>query len=100
MEETSLYTLNKVNAIYDLFQSIVEKVRSEANKIYSRELIEILFYQPYCRISTLVTKGIATRNTDSKYIHQLTDLGILERKSEGKESLFLNKELFNLLSQP
>ncbi|MEJ2196364.1 MAG: Fic/DOC family N-terminal domain-containing protein [Ignavibacteriaceae bacterium] len=98
VEETSLYTLGKVNAIYDLFQNVIEKVRLEASKIYSRELVEILFYQPYCRISTLVKKGIATRNTASKYLHQLADLGILELKSDGKESLFLNTELYYLLS--
>lgn len=99
VKETSVHTLKKVNDIYDLYKSTVEKVKKEANDIYSYELIEMLFNQPYCKISFLVDAGIASRNTASKYLGRLVEIGVLSKKQSGSESLYLNKELFKILSK-
>lgn len=97
--ETSRYTLKNVNAIYDLFQQTLERVKKQAPRIYSYELIEMLFHQPYCKIAYLVDSGIASRNTASKYLGELEQMGILAREQVGSELLYLNKELFHLLSE-
>lgn len=99
VKETAKETLHKINQIYELLQSTIEFVRSEAGDIYSRELIEILFTQPYCKINFLVEKGIASRNTASKYLHRLVDIDILSLEKIGNESLYLNKKLYKLLSE-
>ena len=99
VKETSVHTLQKVNDIYDLYKSTVEKVKKEANDIYSYELIEMLFNQPYCKISFLVDAGIASRNTASKYLGRLVEIGVLSKEQSGSESLYLNKELFKILSK-
>ena len=39
--------------------------------VYSRELIDVIFEQPYCRISDLVQKGIAQRQSASRYFKEL-----------------------------
>lgn len=96
---TSLFTLGKVNAIYNLFNHVTSIVKEKAEDLYSRELIEILFSQPYCKIKMLVERDIASRNTASKYLNRLSDIGILEPIQEGNEILFLNRELYKILAQ-
>ena len=49
-----------------------------AGSICSRELVEQLFIQPYCRIANLVDSGIAKRQTASTYHKQLCDIGVLK----------------------
>jgi len=99
VKETAIETLNKINQIHDLLIGTIEKVKLEAVDIYSRELVDILFVQPYCKIGFLVDSGIASRNTASKYLNRLTDMGILEKEQLGNEFLYLNKELYNLLGK-
>jgi len=97
VKQTAIETLSKINQIYELLQNTVELVRIEANDIYSRELIDLLFMQPYCKIKFLVDSGIASRNTASKYLNRLVELDILKLEKIGNESLYLNKKLYELL---
>ncbi len=97
--ETSLWTINKIASIKDLIQETKTEIQTTLPKIYSMELLEILFTQPYCRISNLNDAGIAKRQTASIYLKELSRIGILEEKSTGKEKFFINKKFYNLLSQ-
>lgn len=97
IENTSNLTLKKINGIFSLFNKTLEKIKSEAPDVYSYELVELLFHQPYCKISFLTETNIASRNTASKYLNRLVDLGILEKEKVGTESLFLNASLYDLL---
>ncbi len=99
VKDTSVHTLKKVNDIYELYKSTVDNVKKEANEIYSYEFIEMLFNQPYCKINFLVDSGIASRNTASKYLGRLVEIGVLSKEKSASESLYLNKELFKILSQ-
>jgi len=91
-------------ALFEAWNSLNnKKINSEiieANELYSYELIEQLFSQPYCKINILVDSGIGSRNTVSKYLNKLADIGILEREQAGNEILYLNKELYKILSSP
>ena len=98
IEQTARFTLGKVDAIYALFNEVKAQIQREAGDIYSYELLEILFSQPYCKIGILVDKGIASRNTASKYLKRLEAIGILSEIKEGRETLYLNKRLYELLS--
>lgn len=97
--QTSMFTLNKINVIYDLFVHVTNTVKVEAEDLYSRELIETIFSQPYCKIKMLVDNKIASRNTASKYLNRLSDMGVLESVQEGNEILFLNRKLYEILVQ-
>ncbi len=74
-------------------------MRSKLPKIYSRELVDVVFEQPYCRIGNLVDKGIAQRQAASRYLHDLAALGVLREMSAGKEKLFIHPKLMQLLSR-
>lgn len=96
--ETSNSTRAKVHAIRSLMDETVRFVGRELPKIYSRELVEVLFTQPYCRVSDLVAVGLGHRNTSAKHLKDLTRAGVLVDRKVGRERLYLNSRLIALLS--
>ena len=97
--ETSRWTTRKIGAIRKLADHTAEHVRVRLPKIYTRELVDVIFEQPYCRIGNLVDKGIAQRQAASRYLHQLADLGVLHEMPFGKEKLFVHPRLLQVLQQ-
>ena len=95
--ETARWTTAKIKAIRDLLDTTAETIRRDAPKIYSRELAELLFVQPYCRIGNLVDTGIAQRQSASVYLKKLGAIGILEERKVGREKLFVNPKFLRLL---
>ena len=96
--ETASWTSAKIQAIKALEESAINWVRKSEPKIYTRELVEILFVQPYCRIQNLVEAGIAKRQTASVYLQKLIDLGMLKEIAEGREKLFMHTRFIKLLT--
>lgn len=43
--------------------------RKQLPVIYSRELVDVIFEQPYSRIGNLVDRGIAKRQAASRYLY-------------------------------
>jgi len=99
VEKTSKYTLGKIFNIIELFNDTKEKIQGEAPEIYSFELLETLFTQVYCKYSFLIEKGIASRNTASKYLNRLVEIGILEKEKVKSEFIFKNKGLYEILKK-
>jgi len=88
------------HAIRNLMLETMEKARLELPpRVYSRELIELLFHQPYCKIAFLVDAGIASRNIASSYLNELVKINILKKEKIGRETLYLNDKLYELLSK-
>jgi len=99
VEETSRWTTEKIAAIRALAEHTTAHMRAVLPKIYSRELVDVIFEQPYCRISDLVRKGVAKRQSASRYLKELTEKKILREMAVGKEKLFIHPKLMLLLSQ-
>jgi len=97
--ETARWTTGKIAAIRHLQEGCIGHVRQQLPKIYSRELVDTVFEFPYCRISNLVDRGIAKRQTASTYLKELVRIGVLEEKQAGKERLFINPRLLHLLTR-
>lgn len=97
VEETSKWTTAKIAAIRSLAQHTTEYIRIRLPKIYSRELVDVIFEQPYCRIANLVEKNIAQRQAASRYLKNLAELGVLREMQYGKEKLFVHPNLMQLL---
>ena len=87
----------KIRAIRNLLSHTIKHVRHHAPKIYTRELIDLFFAQPYCRIENLVEAGIAKRQTASMYLAVLIDMRVLEPIQAGREKLFIHRALVDLL---
>lgn len=99
VEETSRWTTAKIAAIRALAEHTRQHVRASLPKIYSRELVDVIFEQPYCRIANLVDKDIAQRQAASRYLKDLVELGVLREIKVGKEKLFLHPKLMQLLTR-
>lgn len=54
--------------------------------------------QPYCKIQFLVERNVAQRQTASEYLKELEKAGFLQGKKIGRERLYLNVKLFELLA--
>lgn len=99
VENTSRRTTDKIAVVRALMAETTEYVREKLPKIYTYELIQVLYAQPYCRIDNLVERGIAKRQTASAYLKQLVDIGVLEEMSVGREKLYINTRLVQELNQ-
>jgi Fic family protein len=100
VEQTSLHTRDKIIAIRDLMDETLQYVKEKLpSRVYSKDLIEILFRQPYTKGQFLVDAGIAERKTAANYLKEIEKIGILKAQKLGKENLYLNVKLFELLSR-
>ncbi|GAB3373260.1 Fic family protein [Spongiibacter taiwanensis] len=98
VRETAKWTSAKIAATRQLIELTSYHVQTQLPKIYSFELVQLIFQQPYCRINNLVDANIAKRQTASSYLKQLCDIGVLEERQVGKEKLFIHSKLVTLYS--
>ncbi len=100
VEETALWTTAKIEGIRQLSIHTIDHVRQALPKTYSRELVELIFEQPYCRIQDVSeATGIAARQTASRHLKQLVEAGVLREMAFGREKLFIHPKLMNLLTR-
>ena len=99
VEQTSLETIEFINNISNLMIKTQDKISQELPKIYSKDLVEILFMHPYTKIEFLVDKLNIARQTASKYLNELENIGILENIQIKNSKYFVNVELFAMLKK-
>jgi Fic family protein len=100
VEQTAVYTRDKILAIRELLIKTLEITKEKLPpRVYSKDLIELLFHQPYTKAQFLVDAGIVARKTAAIYLKELEKIGVLQIHKVGKENLYLNKELFDILSK-
>jgi len=98
VEATAKDTLDMISSIMQLMENTIDFCRNNLPKTtYSKELIELLFIQPYTKIEFLVKANLAERRTASKYLKQLKEIGVLESFKSGKETIYVNTKLYELL---
>ena len=99
VEETALWTCQKAQAIARLKRETTCFIQESPllKGVYSPELVQTIFMQPYCRVAALTEAGIAKRQTAMKYLNALTHAGILHCAAAGREKLFINIRLMALL---
>ncbi|WP_185232553.1 protein adenylyltransferase Fic [Teredinibacter franksiae] len=98
VESTAQWTTQKIISIRKLADHTADYVREQLPKIYSRELIDTIFEQPYCRINNLVDANIAKRQTASEYLKKLVSIGVLIEQQLGRERLFVHPKLIQLIT--
>ena len=76
-----------------------DEFRSKLPKIYSKELLESLFYEVYTKIAYIEKACNVTRITATSYLNQLEEVGLLESEKVGREKLYKNTRLIKLLSE-
>lgn len=99
IEETAAETKNEINDIRTAIESSSVQIRALYPEVYSKELMELLFRRPYTLVQHLVDQGIAKRQTAATYLRKLEKAGILRSMKSGRENIFINIRLFDLLSR-
>ena len=100
VEDTANWTTSRIIAIRDLFDRTLVRCRSGLPaKVYSKELVELIFAEPYCKIQFLVEAGIAQRQTASEYLRELARIGILTGEKRGREVIYKHPALLRVLTE-
>ena len=97
VRSSAQWTVAKIEAVRELLDVTSLQVRRNLPKIYSRELIELIFLNPYSRIENLVKANVVKRQTASVYLGALVDEGILEKIKVGRQNFYMNRALLTLL---
>jgi len=97
VSQTSDYTLYKIEQIQSLMAR-TEQSMSAHKSFLSKIEIPKLFEQPYIRPKNLLSEKIKSVNTAKKYLSELESIGILAKDKIGKEYVWFNTELMDILS--
>ncbi|MEI6531536.1 MAG: Fic/DOC family N-terminal domain-containing protein [Chlamydiota bacterium] len=98
LEQTAITTRKRIVEIHKLTGETANLVRSKLPRIYSKDLIELLFRSPYCKIKSLEEEGIAKRQTASQYLQQLEKIGILRSMKSGRDIYYINDAFLKILT--
>ena len=99
VEQTAQSTIEQINKINLLFNETQKLVQEKLPRIYSKDLIEQLFIHPYSKIEFLVNNLGIERKAASRYLNGLEEIGILKSQQKGKEVIYINIKLYNLLKK-
>ena len=100
IEQTSFKTIDKIRSIHELMETTLVKVKNDLPRLrHAKEIVEILFMYPYCKIDHIVDRGIAVRQPASNYLKSLEKIGVLQSESFGRNTVYRNLALWELLSQ-
>jgi len=97
IEESAEWTNQKIRSIREYREEVKRDLKIKVPKIYSNELLDVLFEQPYCQIADLVSAGIAKRQSASVYLKKLVEIGLLAEERVGRSALFIHENYRNLL---
>lgn len=99
IEITASWTNQRIRAIRHLMDATSAYVRNVAPKIHSRDLIDLIFAQPYSRIGNLVARGIAKRQAASTYLKVACGASDLGRREDRSRQGLLTPEVSCVVGQ-
>lgn len=98
VEQTAQQTTRLIVEIKVQMQHYKQKLREQLPKIYSQDLVNNLFRHPYTKIDFVQSELQVARQTASRYLEAMVDIGLVSKHKIGKENYYLNDRLFVLLS--
>ena len=97
VEETARNTIQKISNIGDLLEETIHFTRENAPKIYRKELIELLFEQPYSKIDFVTQRIGLERKAAARHLKKMKEIGVLESIKVGRETIYINRKLLEVL---
>ncbi|MAT54024.1 MAG: addiction module protein [Saprospirales bacterium] len=97
IENTAKTDRERIEKIVALMNQMSEKIQERLPKVYSKDLIEVLFRLPYTKRQFLEKAGLGNLKTVGNYLNLLEEAGFLKSEKVGKEKLYLNFQLLELL---
>jgi Fic family protein len=99
IEQTAEETLQLVKKINQVVENTAEDIKRTLPQIYSRELVELLFFEFYTKIPYIEAGLKVTRKTASGYLAELERNGFLESQKIGREKIFTNIRLYEVVRE-
>ncbi len=99
IEVTANKGLKRLNKINVAMEDTANEIKKKLPKIYSKDLIEILFRLPYTKRQHLMDENIGNLKTVGNYLIVLEENGFLKSEKVGKEKLYLNYKLLKILEE-
>ena len=99
VETTAIKGLNKLESIIRLMETTGQEIKEQLPKVYSKDLVEVIFKLPYTKRQNLIDINLGTPKTVGNYLMALEDEGFLRSVRVGKEKLYLNQKLMNILEK-
>lgn len=96
IEKTSISTIQLIKEMKQLMQHYKKTMQEQVPKIYRQELLNNLFNHPYTKIEFVQNDLDVTRKTATKYLDELTDIGLLKKEKVGRTSYYINIALYQL----
>ncbi|RZJ49116.1 MAG: Fic family protein [Flavobacterium sp.] len=97
IEQTSVNGLEQLKKITSVMEITATEIKKRLPKIYSKDLVEILFRLPYTKRQHLIEENIGNLKTVGNYLIALEENGFLKSVKVGKEKLYLNQQLLAIL---
>ena len=97
IEETSTKGLERLEKITSAMDKTANEIKTKLPKVYSKDLVEILFRLPYTKRQHLIDENIGNLKTVGNYLIALEEYGFLKSEKVGKEKLYLNQKLLEIL---
>jgi len=97
VEQTSHETIKMINSINELMEQTAKNIQTTLPKIYSKDLVEMLFVHPYTKIEFLTNGMKLHRDTASKYLKELEKIEVLKGVKIGRSKFYINIQLYKLL---
>lgn len=97
IEYTANKGLERLKNVTGLMRVMTEEIKEKLPKVYSKDLVEILFRLPYTKRQVFIDAGLGTSKTVGNYLIALEAAGFLVSEKVGKEKLYLNHRLMSVL---
>ena len=98
VSETACRTLAIVERIRELMAEYKHAIRSKFPRIYSHELVNNIFRNPYTKIDFVRREVGVSRPTAARYLEALTKEGFLSKRSAGRGNYYVNTRLVDLFA--
>jgi Fic family protein len=97
VENTASKGLERLESIIQLMDTTGQEIKEILPKVYSKDLVEVIFKLPYTKRQNLIDIGLGTPKTVGNYLIALEKEGFLKSVKVGKEKLYLNQPLMSIL---
>lgn len=97
VEKTAIKGLDRLETIIQAMETTGLNIKEKLPKVYSKDLVEVIFKLPYTKRQNLIDIGLGTPKTVGNYLIALEEEGFLKSVKVGKEKLYLNQSLMKIL---
>nr|WP_272887138.1 Fic family protein [Phenylobacterium aquaticum] len=97
VEQMARQTTRLVHRIRELMLEHKVRLRRQLPRIYSQDLLNNMFSHPYSKIAFVERDLGVSRITATRYLDELTRIGLMRKHKIGRESYYMNSALLELL---